>query len=122
MEQLELETASCIRGYHQYKDIWQAAVSEELLCEREPRNSHDHYAVAVKRVGIIVGHLPRSLSRICSLFLRRGGSILCTVTGGRKYSSDLPQGGLEVPCMLLFKHKKPKELNKMKKLLSRVKA
>jgi hypothetical protein len=29
-------------------------------------------------------------------------AILCTVTGSRRYSKDLPQGGLEVPCKLEF--------------------
>ena len=117
----EFERACCIRGYHEYKEVWEAAVGEELVCEREPQNAHDRYAVAVTRRGIIVGHLPRKLSRLCSLFLRRGGAILCTVTGGRKYSVDLPQGGLEIPCILLFKHN-PKELNKMKKFISKAKA
>ena len=114
----EFERACCIRGYHVYKEVWEAALGEELACEREPHNVHDRYSVAVKRRGIIIGHLPRKLSRLCSLFLRRGGAIFCTVTGGRRYSGDLPQGGLEVPCTLLFKHK-PKEVHKIKKLLSK---
>ena len=106
----------CIRGYHIYKEIWRAAIGEELECDREPENSCDRYAVCVKRSGVVIGHLPRKLSRVCSLFLRRGGVISCTVTGGRRYSGDLPQGGLEIPCFLLFKHK-PKEVQKLKKLL-----
>ena len=114
----EFERAVCIRGYHVYKDIWDAAVGEELLCEREPLNAQDRYAVAVKRGGIIVGHLPRKISRLCSLFLRRGGVILCTVTGGRRYSEDLAQGGLEIPCTLLFKHEL-KEVQKVKKFLTK---
>ena len=46
--------------------------------------------------------MPRKISAICSLFLRRYGIISCQVTGARKYSEDLPQGGLEVPCRLTF--------------------
>ena len=34
------------------------------------------------------------------MFLRRVGIISCRVTGGKRYSEDLPQGGLEVPCKL----------------------
>ena len=49
-----------------------------------------------------VGHVPRKSSTICSVFIRRGGSIRCRVTGSRRYSQDLPQGGLEIPCLLLF--------------------
>ena len=51
----------------------------------------------------VVGHIPRNISTSCNLFLRKGGTISCVVTGHRQYSSDLPQGGLEVPCQMLFK-------------------
>ena len=115
----EFQRPCCIRGYHIYQEVWTAAVGEELICERETHNSHDRYAVAVKRTGVIIGHLPRKLSKLCSLFLRRGGSIICTVSGGRRYSHDLPQGGLEIPCTLHFKHSDPQEVLKMKKLLSK---
>ena len=49
---------------------------------------------------ITVGHLPRKISQICSIFLMGGGTITATVTGRRRYSSDLAQGGLEIPCDL----------------------
>ena len=81
-------------------------------------NSHDRYAVAVKRVGNIIGHLTQKLLKLCSLFLRRGGAIVCIVSGGRRYSHDLPQGSLKIHCTLLFKHK-PKKVHKIKKLLSK---
>ena len=106
----------CIRGYHVYREIWEAATGEVLVCEREPRNARDRYAVAVKKDGCVIGHLPRKVSRVCSLFLRRGGSIHCMVTGRRRYSVDLPQGGLEVPCLVVFAAK-PKEIQKLKQLL-----
>ena len=39
---------SVVRGYHEYKDIWDAAIDGlELPCEREPGNSHDPSTVAV---------------------------------------------------------------------------
>ena len=112
----EFGSDCCIGRYHVYKETWQAAIGEKLECDREPENSCDRYAVAVKRSGVVIGHLPRKLSRVCSLFLRRGGVISCTVTGRPSYSGDLSQGGLKVPCFLLFKYK-PKELQKLKKLL-----
>ena len=71
-------------GYH-ILQVWAAAVDKELVCEREMDNSYDLYAVAVKRMGNIIGHLPRKLSKLCSLFLRRGGAMVCLVSrGGRK--------------------------------------
>ena len=110
------ERACCVRGYHVYRHIWSAAVGEVLSCEREPTNSRDRYAVAVKKDEVAIGHLPRKVSRICSLFLRRGGAIHCRVSGGRRYSSDLPQGGLEIPCQVIFSAKL-KEIKKLKRSL-----
>ena len=69
---------------------------------RETRNLIDHYAVAVMRSGEVVGHVPHSISTLCSLFIEQGGNITCEVTGNRQYSYDLPQGGLEFPCKLMF--------------------
>ena len=112
----EFEHRCSVRGYHIYLTIWDAVVGEMLECAREPLNEHDRYAVAVKKDGNIIGHLPRNISRCCSLFLRRGGCIICTITGRRQYSADLPQGGLEVPCLLLFRAPL-KEIQKLKEVL-----
>ena len=72
--------------------------------------------VAVKRSGNVVGHVPKRISLICSSFLRRDSTITCRVTGTRRYSADLPQGGLEIPYQLIFRGKKS-DLNKIEKLM-----
>ena len=36
-----------VRGYHVYKDVWDAVVGDELQCIRETSNRHDPFAVAV---------------------------------------------------------------------------
>ena len=112
----EYEIPSCIRGYHIYKNVWVSVVGEVLECERQQQNDKDRYAVAVKKDRTIIGHLPRKISRVCLLFLRRGGSIRCIVIERRRYSSDLPQGGLEIPCRLLFMGEQ-NEIKKLKVLL-----
>ena len=112
----EYEIACCVHGYYVYREIWEAAVGETLICEREPQNGKDRYAVAVKKNETIVGHLPRKISKLCSLFLRRGASITCIVTGRRRYSVDLPQGGLEIPCRLILKANS-REIDKLKRLI-----
>ena len=43
----ELRRASCVRGHHLYKGIWNPVVGEVLQCEREPRIAADRYAVAM---------------------------------------------------------------------------
>ena len=65
----------------------------------------------------VVGHVPRRISSICSTFLRRGGIIDCTVDGSCQYSSDIPPGGLEIPCVLTFTAQSSIEGNKAKKLI-----
>ena len=63
-----------------------------------PNNAHDNYAVSVMKRRQIVGHVPTTISRPCSVFIRNGGVIKCTVTGSRRFSADLEQGGMEIPC------------------------
>ena len=89
-----------VRGYHVYREIWTAAVGEELSCVRETGNYRDPFAVAVVKSGVTVGHVPKKISCTCSVFLRKGGTIDCRVTGARRRSEDLPQGG---PCTLTLK-------------------
>ena len=50
--------SAMIRGYHVYKEVWNAEVNEELLCEREVGNCSDTFAVAVKKGTVMVGHVP----------------------------------------------------------------
>ena len=85
------------------REIWTAVLGEVLITERELHNVADCYAVAVKKhSGETVGHLPRKISRLCSMFIDQGGDITCVVTGNRRYSSDLAQGGLEIPCSIIL--------------------
>ena len=69
---------TAIRGYHVYKDIWpNPFVGEIVRCECKERNNHDPYVVALKKAGIeTVGHVPRTISCICTLFLRQGDVIV----------------------------------------------
>ena len=57
---------SVVRGYHVYQSIWVAPIiGEQLPAAREPGNSHDTYAVAVKKDGITVDHSPKT---VCCIF------------------------------------------------------
>ena len=109
---------SCVRGHHVSKHFWTPTIGETFVCKREPENPTDAYAVAVVANSIVVGHVPRKISAACSLFLRQNGSTVhCTITGKRRCSEDLPQGGLEVPCKLMFEGDSV-YVAKIKKLLS----
>jgi len=114
---------SVVWGYHEHKDIWDAAIDGvEFPCERKPGNPHDPAAVAVAKrlstgTSVIVGHVPRIISMVCSIFIHWGGSIVCVVTGLRQYSADLLQGGLEVPCCYTFKTIHDAEGEKARKII-----
>ena len=51
---MSYEEASCIRRYHLYQSILTAVVGESLVCEREPSNSSDRYAMAVLKNDVAI--------------------------------------------------------------------
>ena len=77
------EVESVVQGYHIYKDVWSAAVGTTLSCQVERFNPHDSYAVAMIKDDVVVGHVPKNILVAFSAFLRRGGIIICTITGAR---------------------------------------
>ena len=106
-----------VRGYHVYRNIWEAKNGEVLTCEREINNGYDPFAVSVIKDGVVVGNLPRMISTVASLFLKQKGSITCHANGKRRYSRNLPQRGLEIPCQLYFNSEKSL-IDKIEKLLT----
>ena len=67
---MSLAINSVVRGYHVYKDSWEAATGEILRCREERTNIHDPFAVAIIKDDSVVDHVPRKISTVCSLFLR----------------------------------------------------
>ena len=45
---------SCVRGYHVYKDLWNATPGQTLTCISDRGNRNDVFAVAVQSDGNIV--------------------------------------------------------------------
>ena len=87
-----------------------------LPCKQEPGNAH---AVLVCKNDDIVGHVPRTISPPCYTFLGKPGSFInCRVTGPRRYSRDMPKGGMEVPCIMEFKGRR-EEIDKVKWVLDK---
>ena len=83
------------------KEAWSSPVGEVLLRKHEQINPHDPFAVAVCKEDSIVGH---PISSVCYMFLGKpGSSISCKVTKPRRYSHDLPQGGMDISCTIDFK-------------------
>ena len=114
---LYFSDAVVIRGYHVYKEIWDVENDKELICEREVGNRHNTFVVVMHKGSVTVGHVPRVISPICSIFLQRSRNIKYRVTGNRQYSSDLIQGGLELPCILAFSIQDQRESSKTEKTI-----
>ena len=99
------------------KEVWEPMHGQILQCARERSNRFDPFAFSVVNSEEIVGHVLRKISAACALFLQHHGLIRCEVTGDRRYSKDLLQGGLEIPCDLIFEGEK-KYIQKIEKLLT----
>ena len=76
------EMDSVMRDYHIYTKVWQSNIDDILCCRCKGANIHDLYTVCmVHESGIVVGHIPRTMSAVCELFIRQRGTIFCQVTG-----------------------------------------
>ena len=82
-------------------DRWDPWIGEVVPLERDPTNQEDKCAVAVKKCGGTVGHVPFNLAPVVSAFLKRSSNkALAEVTGSR-----VNRGagyGLEIPCKYHF--------------------
>ena len=99
-----------VLGYHIYDNVWKTVIGKELRwCQRKEDSPRDPYAVAVTKshtgvVGMeIVGHVLHYLSTLYLLFIRQSGAVYwCIATGMHRYSKNLSQGGMEIPCKYNF--------------------
>ena len=77
------------------------SVGEHLPCRRETTNLADRFAVAVMKGETVVGHIPGEISNVCSIFIRKGGSIFCLTTRSRRFSQIFRKEALN-PCILVL--------------------
>ena len=69
----EMEIPCCVRGYHVYKEVWEAGIGEVHVCSREPSNATDRYAVAVTKGATV---MERPSLDICQESSRRCAPVL----------------------------------------------
>ena len=105
MSSHSLVVSTAVRGYHFYQTVWVPVDGEVFVSLHEADNSSDSHAMGVyleSNPGVIVGHLPREISRYCHYFTMHEGKINGEVSGPRRYSQTLEKGGMEIPCLLTF--------------------
>ena len=96
----------CVRGHHVYQKEWEAEIGSKSTAQYETRPGalvQDKYAIALKQKDVIVGHIPKFLFKTTYFYLKHGGDLLVEIIGKRQYSRDLPQGGMELPALYVFK-------------------
>ena len=107
LERFEIKCAS--RGFHVYREIWKPKSGQELQVKHEEGNIHDPFAMAFKLktketlTTIVVGHIPRELSRFCRYFMDYGGLLEARVRDTKARVSPIPNRGLEIPVTLVVK-------------------
>ena len=95
-EEYEVFIKSSVRRYHAYFVDASVTIGEVLACERVDNNALGKYAIAVKNEAqLLVGHVPRELSKIFSRFLADYGDIEAECIGVQHNRGE--GKGLEIP-------------------------
>ena len=113
------EFYSGLRGYHVYKNSadWKPYEKEKVALKREENNKHDKFTVAGRvtmrgRFGwIIVGHIPREVSRYVWYSILEGAKYEVEVFKKEPIASPLLQGGLDIPIKVLVTLYSPENLS-----------
>ena len=109
----------CVRGYHIFKSFWDAPIGSILSAKHEddPQSLvHDKYAIAlINSEPVTVGHLPKFMSKLAHFFVKHTGKIKRKITGSKRNSSDLEQGGLEIPAKIIVQNSNERIIEEMKK-------
>ena len=94
-----------LRGFHVYSTTkgWKPYLQEKITLKREHDNVHDRFAVSGlttlrgRLAPVVVGHIPRELSRYVWYALEKGAKFTGEVLTAKAKRSPLIQGGLEIP-------------------------
>ena len=112
----------CVRGYHIFKSFWDDPVGFVLSAkhENDPQSLvHDKYVIAlINSEPVTVGHLPKFMLKLGHFFVKYTGKIKCKTTGSKRNSSDLEQGGLEIPAKIIVQNSNEKIIEEIKKKLA----
>lgn len=107
-----------LRGFHLYSTTkgWKPYLNQKITFKREHNNIHDRFAVSglVTLQGtlapVVVGHLPRELSRHVWYALEKGARFTGEVISVKVKRSPLVQGGLEVPVTVFVQWRDARSL------------
>ena len=110
----EFSAACCIRGYHIYNWTQWTVETGSILTKRPGALVEDKYTIAIIYNNQTVGHVPKFLPKLSFFFLKHRATLTVKVMGERRYSFDLPQGGMEIPAEFIYKLEKKELIDQMK--------
>ena len=101
-----------------WKVLYVFFTGEVPSCKGKDGNIMDPYAIAIMKGLEIIRHVPCKISAACYLFIQKSGILTCIITdSNHQYSSDLLQGGLQIPCKLVLESHDAELMAKVRKLL-----
>ena len=96
------EFTTALRGFHVYRCEWKPYLNQPIEFKRELDNPHDRFAVTGKTklpgklCAVIVGRVPREISRHVWYVIREGAEFSGMVKSVAPRPFPLLQGGLEI--------------------------
>ena len=100
----EFQFSSYITGQYWYQHRWTPQIDEELICKHEVDNAHDEFAIAIIKDEMVVGHVPKQISKYFCRLLKSGGLIKVKVIGT---PANTKKCGIRVPCIYIVKGQQP---------------
>ena len=106
--EMSFERNIAFRGWHLYgKTVWQntrrgkKSGAKKKKTKRQQKSIHMQSLRRLKDklVSVVIGHIPREISRFAKLFINYGGRIEAKVFSSQYKPSPMPSEGLEIsPC------------------------
>ena len=117
-----------LRGFHVYSTTkgWKPYLQQKITFKREHNNVHDRFAVSGLTTlrgtlaPVVVGHIPRELSRYVWYALQKGAKFTGEVIAVKAKRSPLIQGGLEIPIKVVVQWSDSRNLSLLKQRTEQV--
>ena len=81
-DNIDYDFCSALRGYHMYQKVWKPFIGQVITFAREQKIPYDRFAISGSdkipgKIGcVVVGHIPRELTRYMLYALDSGAILL----------------------------------------------
>ena len=126
IDNIDYDIWNGLRGCHVHQKIWKPFIGQVITFAREEKNSYDRLAISgsakmPRKIGcVVVGYIPRELSRYMWYASDSGTIISGKVISDKYRPSPLFQGGLEIPIKFLVSWSDEKSMTILKEKVKSV--